>query len=251
MPSAQPAHRGAFWAALALCLCAGALRAADLLLFTDAATGFATAGPALARCAVLAAVLAALWWAGRSASACPAALAAPAARPWAFCLLPLLAALAAIASGTALVPALLTGLGLAAMAWRAACLRRQPPIALPALLALVWPGWLAMERVLVSPASVQRLPETLRVLSTVAVLAFLTALLRALYVPAQPEGQGLFRAGTACFLLCTCIELPQALYEAACGTARPGAVATALALGLLGLCGLAAAWYATGPGARA
>ena len=57
---------------LLLCLGVGALRVADLLLWSDPATGFARLGQAWYRYGVAAAAAAARCWLTRAASPCPA-----------------------------------------------------------------------------------------------------------------------------------------------------------------------------------
>lgn len=284
MPQPTAANRLPFWGGLALCALAGALHMADTALFVDAATGFAAQGPALARCAMWALAAALLWLLGRGAAACPqrqpgnTVLLAAALR-LAGAALTVLACVRFAAAGLlvtgplayysgakdlALVLALLAQpgvpgllaeglLALLAAAWllvlgpKALTGAGPLPLAVPGFLLLLWPFWLALQRFLVDPASVDRLPVTLRVVSTAALLLFAAALLRAVYVPAMPGGQRLFRTGMLCFLFGTCLELPQTLFELAHGSADLGTVLTAAALALFGLCGLAAAWLATGP----
>lgn len=275
-----------FWGGLALCVLAGAAHLTDAALFMDAASGFAARGPALARCAAWAAVAAVIWWLGRGAADCPALqpggralltvplrltgtlLAVRAilqlAELWRR--LGWLPAYLAQARPGALqlfrtvmaqpgVPGLFAG-GLLALLTALWLLRQGPraltgagplPAAGAGALLLLWPFWLALQRFLVDPAAVERLPATLRVLSAAALLLFAAALLRAAYVPAQPGGRGLFRAGMLCFLAGTCMELPQTLFELAHGAAAAGSVLTAAVTALFGLCGLAAAWLAVGP----
>ena len=56
----------------------------------------------------------------------------------------------------------------------------------------------------------------------------------------------LFAAGTGAFLLCTGLELPQTLFEAARGMLVLPDLLTGIGIGLFGLCGLVCAWQACG-----
>lgn len=265
-----PARRLSFVCGLLLCLLTGALRAADLLLWTDPATGFARVGGLWLRAAVLAAAALLLALLSRRASRRPLA-------PLQTCLtLPATLTLTAVALGanagrvllggdlpihfaalrdlgpaylwlmltnSGLLTALLALLAGIWCVWAALrCLRGGPPApAAGGLAVLPWFAWVAIERFLAAPAAVSRLPATTRVLCAGAALVFIAALLRLLYVPAQPKGQTLFFAGMLCFLGGACLELPQVLLTA------DGQLLEALAMAGLGLTGLAGAWYATGP----
>ncbi len=246
MGTLQPARRGPFWLVLALCLGAGALRMADLLLCTDPATGFVLRWPVLARCLALAAAVALLRLAARSAAAAPAVL----ARPDRALAVMLLAAgvLCAASAGTAVerLLAWAAAAGFALLAWQAGA-RPARGSALCGLLPLPWLLWLAAQRAIFAPSAVTRLGATLCVVSAVAALAFFAALLRLLYVPAQPGTAMLFTTGAACFLFCACIELPQTVCEWAWGAATLREMLCAGVLACLGAGGLLCAWRCTGP----
>lgn len=106
--------------------------------------------------------------------------------------------------------------------------------------------WRLVWRFQFVPASLQRMPCTLRVLSAAAALLFAVVLLKVFLVPGYACGRTLFAAGAGCFLLCTGLELPQTLVEAARGMLTMPDLLTGLAMGGLGLCGLVCAWAACG-----
>lgn len=246
MESLQPARRGAFWFALVLCLLACAARCADLLFWTDAATGYPLRGPALLRCGILLALAAVLRLLAAATAPRPLALHQPCRGLAAVLALTGLCAVPAGFGGAVWEQALAcaAAAGFLLLGWRAAGRGGRAALG---LLPGPWLLWVAAQRALAAPAAVGRLGNTLRVLSAVAALVFYAALLRRLYVPAQPAVPTLFTAGFLCFLCGTCMELPQALFELAGGVAQPGAVAQAAFFACLGGAGLACAWQATGP----
>ena len=270
---AKRPHAGAvLLAGLAL----GAAHTADLLFWTDPATGFATAGPAGGRYAVWLAALLLPYLPARRAAAQPAAL-QDQNRPLGVCML--LAGVLLAAAGVLTLPA----------AWVAAqqpeLLQGYPPLvvwldAVLPLLAGVWLAvygvractgfglargrlagalaaavvplcmlWRLVWRFQFVPASLARLPCTLRVLSAVAALLFAVVLLKPFATPGLPCGHTLYAAGSGCFLLCTGLELVQTLLEAARGMLAWPDLLAGLGIGALGLCGLVCAWAACGPDA--
>lgn len=106
--------------------------------------------------------------------------------------------------------------------------------------------WKLIWRFQFTPASLYRLPCTLRVLSAVAALLLATVLIKVFIVPGLPCGHTLYAAGTGAFLLCTGLELPQTLFEASRGMLSQPDLLTGLGIGLFGLCGLVCAWEACG-----
>ena len=110
--------------------------------------------------------------------------------------------------------------------------------------------WRLVWRFQFVPASLQRMPCTLRVVSGVAALLFAVVLLKVFLVPGLPCGHTLFAAGSGCFLLCTGLELTQTLFEAFRGMLILPDLLTGLGIGVLGLCGLACAWAACGEDAN-
>ena len=144
----------------------------------------------------------------------------------------------------------LAGVWLLVYGWRALTgfgVRRQRlGSALPGLVLPVAFLWRLVWRFQFVPASLGRIPCTLRVLSAVAALLFAVVLLKVFLTPGLPCGHTLFAAGAGCFLLCTCAELPQTLFEACNGMLTLPDLLTGLAMGVFGLCGLACAWAAAG-----
>ena len=229
---------------LIFCLALGALRTADLLFWSDPATGFVLAGQAWCRYAAAAAAAAVLFALSRAASKTPRALARPRR---ALGLAMLLAAALLLETGLSTCLALwqdgfaalrgvlllVSGLWFAAFGVRAmwAPSRRPAPAAL-GLPVLAAPVWVAIERFAVRPSSLARTGHILQVLSILAVLCFLASLLKAFFLPGAPYGQGLAFTGMLAFL-----------YD-------PDFVLVDLALsacwGAVGLCGLVCALYAAG-----
>ncbi|HJG28199.1 MAG TPA: hypothetical protein K8V20_06100 [Subdoligranulum variabile] len=258
---------------LLLGLVLAGLHLADLLLWTDGNTGFALQGSVWARYVVWLAVLLLPYLPARRAAAQPAALGdknpvlgmsmvlcglllaasgawtLPAARyvtqyPAAFESYPLFAAWADV------VTPLLAGIWLVLYGVRAFAgfgIRRErlgsPLVAGVLPLCILWR---LIWRFQFVPASLQRMPCTLRVLSAVAALLFAVVLLKVFLVPGYACGHTLFAAGSGCFLLCTGLELTQTLYEAANGMLILPDLMTGLGIGAFGLCGLVCAWASCG-----
>ena len=106
--------------------------------------------------------------------------------------------------------------------------------------------WRLIWRFQFAPASLCRMPCTLRVLSAAAALLLAVVLIKIFLVPGLPCGYTLYAAGTGAFLLCTGLELPQTLFEAARGILTLPDLLTGIGIGLFGLCGLVCAWEACG-----
>ena len=144
----------------------------------------------------------------------------------------------------------LAGAWLLVYGWRALTgfggRRQKLGSALPGLVLPLAFLWRLVWRFQFVPASLGRIPCTLRVLSAVAALLFACVLLKVFLTPGLPCGHTLFAAGAGCFLLCTCIELPQTLFEAFNGMLTMPDLLTGLAMGVFGLCGLACTWAAAG-----
>lgn len=258
-------HRLPFFGMLAVCLLTLVLRILDLLYFTDPTTGFVTGGWFFARIAVPLAGAALSYLGAARVSRRPRALLGP-CTALGICLLALTVALAA--SALLCLPGLTAGAGpttligavtallsaLWALLWgvRAFGPLADPTRPLPHTLASV-PGtafflWVMVDRFAVAPASVMRLGCTLRVLSAAGALLFLAMVLRVFLTPGLPVGHAVFAAGMIAFLLCTCHELPQTVFEFCHGVASPSQLAAGIAMGIWGVAGLVCAWYATGPG---
>ena len=245
-PSASPRQHGdrrLFAVQLGLCLVMLVLRILDLLLFTDPATGFVETGWFGLRILLPAAVAVLAYLTARRAAPRPLALlgACP----------PLGGALlgAGVAMAAACPLELLAG---GSMAWISAA---------TALLSAVWClvyGARAF-RPLADP--IARLPGAIWALPGVAfvfwcgiyrfavALLFLVVLFRVFFTPGLPVGRSLHATGCNAFLFCTCHELPQAVFGQLYGRVTLAELAASLAFGLLGVAGLACAWYASGEGA--
>ena len=88
----------------------------------------------------------------------------------------------------------------------------------------------------------------LYIILAVLVLLLAVVLIKIFLVPGLPCGHTLYAAGTGAFLLCTGLELPQTLFEAARGMLTLPDLLTGIGIGLFGLCGLVCAWQACGEG---
>ena len=86
----------------------------------------------------------------------------------------------------------------------------------------------------------------LYIVLAVIVLLLAVVLIKIFLVPGLPCGHTLYAAGTGAFLLCTGLELPQTLFEAARGMLILPDLLTGIGIGLFGLCGLVCAWEACG-----
>lgn len=244
-----------FTVMVVLCLLFLLSRILDLCLFTEPGTSFVTLGPAWLRYlpALILAVLSYLI--SRGVTAHPLAL-TRSNRPLFFfmsatgiflilvgiCSLPVL--LSPTGGIFAMLDALLpvmAGVWFVLFGWQAlspTSEEKDLPHAGIALLALAFFAWLAVKRFVIAPASVVRLGNTFRVLSVAAALLFLADLFKVFLTPNQPYGRGLFASGFNAFLLCSCCEFPQTVFDALHGTAALSDLALGIAMGALGLCGL-------------
>lgn len=258
---------------LAVGIVMAALHVADLLQWMDVSTGFALRGSIWARYLPWLAALALPYLPARKVAAQPVEL-ADTNLPLGCCML--ITGVLLLGSGLLTIPTaqmvtaypalyattpvwtawadvvtpVLAGVWLLVYGWRALTgfgVRRQRlGSALPGLVLPVAFLWRLVWRFQFVPASLGRIPCTLRVLSAVAALLFAVVLLKVFLTPGLPCGHTLFAAGSGCFLLCTCAELPQTLFEACNGMLALTDLLTGLAMGVLGLCGLACAWAAGG-----
>lgn len=260
---------------LALGVLLAVLHLADLLLWCDADTGFATAGAVWLRYIPWLAVLVLPYLPARRAAAQPAGL-QDTCKPLAVCMALAGAALltAGVASGSAARyalqdPGVFTGSGTpvwaawadlllpvfcgawllrySVRAWDGFGVQRQklgsPLVGGAVPLFFLWK---LLWRFQFTPASVNRLPCSLRVISAAAALLLAVVLIKIFLVPGLPCGHTLFAAGTGAFLLCTGLELPQTLFEAGRGMLALPDLMTGIGIGLFGLCGLVCAWQACG-----
>lgn len=249
-------------AATLVCLVLGGLRWLDLVNFTELSTGFVTAGTPGLRYLLAAAGAAALFVLSRLAGLRSAGGDRPAPVLGALSLLAGLAFAAAggwqmygwyaiAGGGTALADGLLAVLCGVFFAVRGAAAFRAPAgeKACPAWFAIAGNLlflWLSVCRFVIAPTSVARVGSVMLVLAAIAALLFGAAYCKLVCLPGAPCGKSVFFSGMLCFLLCTCGEFAQAL----CAVLAGGALLEdpfALPFGLLGLCGLAAAWRVTDP----
>lgn len=230
---------------LVLGLAMAGLHLADLLLWSEADTGFAAAGSVWLRYIPWLAAFALPYLPRAAAAAQPAGL-QDTNKPLGVCMA--LAGAALLASGvaagnTAGMPSCTRryspGAARSGPRGRTCCCRSLPAAWLlnyavrafsgfglqrqrlgSSLLAGAVPLvflWRLIWRFQFAPASLCRMPCTLRVLSAAAALLLAVVLIKIFLVPGLPCGHTLYAAGTGAFLLCTGLELPQTLFEAARG----------------------------------
>lgn len=258
-------HRLPFFLMLVFCLLSLGLRVADLLLYTDPATGFVTTGPFWARIALPAVGVILSYAAAGRLNRRPRALLGP-CTGMGICLLILTVCLGActlltlLEAAAAFYPLLVVQAAVAlvsalwAMLWGIRAFgpladpTRPLPGAVSALPAAAFFLWLMINRFAIAPASVMRLGNTLQVLSSAAALLFLAMVLRVFLTPGLPVGHGVFAAGMIAFMLCTCHELPQTIFSFFHGNTTAAGLAVSLCMGMWGLTGLVCAWYTTGTG---
>ena len=230
---------------LVLGLAMAGLHLADLLLWSEADTGFAAAGSVWLRYIPWLAAFALPYLPARRAAAQPAGL-QDTNKPLGVCMA--LAGAVLLASGVAagntaryaiLYPEVLSGsypvwaawadlllpifagawlLNYAVRAFSGFGLQRQRlgSSLLAGAVPLVF-LWRLIWRFQFAPASLCRMACTLRVLSAAAALLLAVVLIKIFLVPGLPCGHTLYAAGAGAFLLCTGLELPQTLFEAARG----------------------------------
>lgn len=265
MTEPNTTHRLPFFLMLAVCLLTLLLRIVDLTLYTDPATGFVTASPFWVRLVVPVVGVVLSYVAAGRLNRRPRPLLGP-CTALGVCMLLLTVALGACA----VLPFLTPGSGLVvsdmiravtallsalwAMLWGVRAFgpladpTRRLPDALSSLPGVLFFLWIMIDRFAIAPASVMRLGCTMRILSAAAALLFLAMILRVFLTPGLPVGHAVFAAGMIAFLLCTCHELPQAIFEFFHGTASCTELAVGIAMGLWGMVGLVCAWYTTGEG---
>ena len=208
-----------------LCVLLGLGRGADLAFATDAATGLCTAGAVGWRYLALGAVVLAAVLAGRSRPLPPEPLRSrrPAAGVLAFagavCMLAAGAAQFVLAAGTVstfvrilLEVACAVWLSNLGRSWLRGDGWKTPAGGLPLAIAgsaLFY--WNVLMRFMENSSSWHRVEPTARVWQMLAALVFLSAMIRALWLPETSNGCQLCEAGICTFLLCFCWELPRVL----------------------------------------
>lgn len=99
-----------------------------------------------------------------------------------------------------------------------------------------------ISRFAANQSSYHRIDPTVSVFAAAAAIWFTTVLLRAIYYPESAIGRKLYAAGLACFYLCTCFALPQAICDFMVGNITLGAAGEVLLFAGFGVLG---ALYAT------
>ena len=224
------------WPAVALCLVFLALRIVDLALFTDPETSFPTVGPSAARWGTALVGAAALLVMGRRADE----KIAPGRKS-------LMGVMMAV-TGTVLVLAGLSQLLSAAVVWPSWRVlsapegrgTAMPPNAVQCLIPTAALLWVLIQRFSIIPAASARLGCTFRVLGALGALLCVGMLCKLLYVPGGTYGCTVQQYGSLAFYFATCHELPQAIFELVRGSVSEQTLLTSLAMGCIGLCGLAA-----------
>ena len=99
------------------------------------------------------------------------------------------------------------------------------------------------------PSSLHRIILVVDILSALSALLFITALLRALYLPASLQAaRSLCRSGLLVFFFCTCLALPQAMWTYTKNSGPLVSLILACGTGCLGLIGAVCAHRAANEG---
>ena len=233
---------------------AGFARWLDLVNFTDPVTEFVQAGSVWLRYGVVAALLVAAAAAAllvpRGASL--GARRAPGLGAVAFLTGAAFAALAAgqlLEGSPALLPMGLLSLCTAwwlvtlALNWLERAESRPASGVYGGIVGTVLFYLLTLQRFARNSSSYHRVGPLLGLLAALLALVFGSALLRAVQRPRCGNGRKLVFSGFGCFYLCTCLQLPQAVYGRMTGATAFGTFAIDLALAALGVLGAAVAFY--------
>ena len=116
----------------------------------------------------------------------------------------------------------------------------MPPNAVQCLIPTAALLWVLIQRFSIIPAASARLGCTFRVLGALGALLCVGMLCKLLYVPGGTYGCTVQQYGSLAFYFATCHELPQAIFELVRGSVSEQTLLTSLAMGCVGLCGLAA-----------
>ena len=228
-----------------------ALRIVDLALFTDPETSFPTAGPSAARWGAALAGAAVLLVLGRRADEkiVPGKKSLLAIVMMVTGTVLVLAGLSQLLSAAVVWPSmvLLTAAGVwfFAMGWRMLAApdgrgTAIPPNAVQCLVPVAALLWVLIQRFSIVSAASARLGCTFRVLGALGALLCVGMLCKLLYVPGGAYGRTVQQYGSLAFYFATCHELPQAIFELVRGSISVQNLLTSLAMGCIGLCGLAA-----------
>lgn len=200
-------------------------RGLDLALWTDWETGLCLTGSVWLRYAALAIAVAAALWAGFRFSRQPSALRTryvPFGRTSALAgaffalagVLRLVTGLTGIGAVIRAVLEIVCGLWFAGLAksWLRKGDYQVPTRSMtPAVLGTAVFYWCVLGRFMENSSSWHRAEPTAMIWQMLAALLFLSALLRALWLPETSNGRMLCMAGLASFMLCFCWGLPHAL----------------------------------------
>ena len=115
----------------------------------------------------------------------------------------------------------------------------MPPNAVQCLIPTAALLWVLIQRFSIIPAASARLGCTFRVLGALGALLCVGMLCKLLYVPGGTYGCTVQQYGSLAFYFATCHELPQAIFELVRGSGSEQPLLTSLAMGCIGLCGLA------------
>ena len=231
-----------FLCSLLVSIALGVGRSLDLALFTDAGTGLVIAGSVWLRYIGLAVASTVAVLVGSSTGARPDALCTRRAplgvTAYLAAIFFALAGIARLALGLTGVPDVIRAvLEIACAVWMAALGRgwlrrghwhRPTRSMIPAVAGGALFYWCVLARFMTNSASWHRVSPTAEIWQTLAALMFLTALMRALYLPGTSNGKGLCEGGLAAFALCLCWQLPEVVH----GAATAGIADTLFGVGL-------------------
>lgn len=239
------------WPVVLICLVFLALRIADLMFFTDPETSFPTQGSsalrwgaALAGAAVILAVSSRADNKIRSDRG--GGLGIPMIAAGTFLVL---AGLAQLLNFVTVWPSMVlqtaAGIWFLLLGWQEIFTARKsgkkvPPNAVQCVIPTAALLWVLVRRFSIIPAASARLACTFRVLGALGALLCVGMLCKIIYVPGGEYGRAVQQWGSLGFYFATCHELPQAVYELLNNTATTAELLTSLAIGCIGLCGLAA-----------
>ncbi len=209
---------------LILCLVFGVAHGADLAFGIDYATGFCIVGSVWLRYVVLAAVVVLAVLAGHLTASRPQALRKkmPLAGALMLCaaIFYAVAGVAGVLSATGVASIMRAVLEVVCAAWlvllgrswmRAGTWQRPTKGAAPAVFGSVLFYWNVLARFMENSSSWYRVKQTAAVWQELAMLVFLAALVRALYIPEPKNGKTLCAGAMAAAALCLCWQLPQSI----------------------------------------
>lgn len=229
-------------------------RGLDLGLWTDLESGLCTAGSVWLRYAALAVGVLVALYAGRKLAREPKNLLQH-CKPSGIVTIMAGAFLAAagvlrlVLGQTGLFPAVRAVLELACAVWLIllgkSWLREEWQLPAKSMASGIWGTavfyWCVLSRFMENSSSWHRVSPTVMVWEALAVLVFLSCLVRALWLPDSTDGRALGTSGLASFILAFCWELPQTLTLAMPSQFRPEnlpAIFFGLGIACLGVLGM-------------